>query len=622
MKARLTLLISALLCFTILDAQEDKKLDSLLSVYATQSDDTTKVKTLHQLFIHLRHKDARQAFTYNKESLSLSKKLGYPLGEGTAYLNLAYYYRFLPNVDSARFYFEKSVRILKKNTEKERWWFTLNEYATFETLQGNFNKALSLADDGMQIASELKSGTRLIDNLQRKSTIYMDTGDFKMAMETALEASRIIDTLVVQNPKRKAIALADIGRIEMLRGNYERSLEPMQESLGIFEKLNDEVWIATVLIEIGNLYWYLKDYDNSQKKYEESLEISYRMKRDDFVAANLANLGLILQDKKQYGKAIEYLEKGNTIARKIGSINNVIINHNDLGTAYFSNRDYLSSIKNHSVAIRLADSIAALDILADGYFGRSRAYEGSGDYAKALLDQREFQKIRDSVFNENKSRQIEELKTQYETEKKEQQIVLQEKDIAVLEKEAQISYQQKLLLGGGLGFSLVALGLGFYGFRQKIKRNRLEKEKINAELAFKRKELTTHALQLAKKNETLEGLKQKANALKEADSGNTGYQQLIRAINFDLQDDNNWENFARYFEEVHKDFNSKVKTKYPQVTSNELRLLALLKMNLSSKEIANILNISLDGIKKARYRLRKKLDITTEDSLQDLVLSL
>ena len=98
--------------------------------------------------------------------------------------------------------------------------------------------------------------------------------------------------------------------------------------------------------------------------------------------------------------------------------------------------------------------------------------------------------------------------------------------------------------------------------------------------------------------------------------------QLIRSINFDLQDDNNWENFSRYFEEVHKDFNGNVKTKYPSVTSNELRLLALLKMNLSSKEIANILNISPEGIKKARYRLRKKLDLTTEESLQNLVLSL
>ena len=204
------------------------------------------------------------------------------------------------------------------------------------------------------------------------------------------------------------------------------------------------------------------------------------------------------------------------------------------------------------------------------------------------------------------------------SKEKEQQIALQEKEITVLEQEASISNLQRILLA----IALLLSAIGFYALRQRLKRNKLEKEKVANELAFKRKELTTHALHLAKKNEVLEGLKQKAEELKANEASNKGYQHLIRTINFDLQDDNNWDNFARYFEEVHKDFNSNVKSKYPEVTSNELRLMALLKMNLSSKEIANILNISPEGIKKARYRLRKKLDITTEDSLQDLVLSL
>jgi len=191
-----------------------------------------------------------------------------------------------------------------------------------------------------------------------------------------------------------------------------------------------------------------------------------------------------------------------------------------------------------------------------------------------------------------------------------------------LEEKQRAAALQNTLLIGGIVALISLFGLLYYGIRQKMKRNKLEKEKIAAELSFKKKELTTHALNLARKNETLENLKSKAQELKEKENIGNGYNQLIRSINFDLQNDNNWENFSRYFEEVHKDFNSNVKTKYPQVTSNELRLLALLKMNLSSKEIASILNISAEGIKKARYRLRKKLDLTTEDSLQDLVISL
>ncbi len=97
---------------------------------------------------------------------------------------------------------------------------------------------------------------------------------------------------------------------------------------------------------------------------------------------------------------------------------------------------------------------------------------------------------------------------------------------------------------------------------------------------------------------------------------------MINTINLDINNDNNWEQFRSYFEDVHKGFNSKVKKQYPEVSPNDLRLMALLKMNLSSKEIANILNISTEGVKKARYRLRKKLNLSTEDSLQELVIEL
>ena len=155
-----------------------------------------------------------------------------------------------------------------------------------------------------------------------------------------------------------------------------------------------------------------------------------------------------------------------------------------------------------------------------------------------------------------------------------------------------------------------------------MNRNKLVREKLDAELEFKRKELTSHALHLAHKNEVLEDLKQKAELLNKSDNDQKGYRQLINTIKYNLQDDNNWENFKKYFEQVHKNFNSMVKNKFPDIMANELRLMALLKMNLSSKEIANILNITPEGIKKARYRLRKKMNISSDESLQDQIIHL
>jgi len=321
---------------------------------------------------------------------------------------------------------------------------------------------------------------------------------------------------------------------------------------------------------------------------------------------------------ENYKQAISHAQRSAELLEFTKNEAGILQNQNLIGNIYHLSGQSKKAVPYYDKVISVADSLGLKLLLSDSYSYRSDAYLGIKDYQRALEDYKKHSAVKDSIFNSEKSQQIEELRAIYDTEKKEQQIALQEKEITVLEQKAKVSTLQRILMGIGLLSALIV----YYALRQKMKRNKLEKEKVDAELEFKKKELTTHALNLARKNETLENLKLKAQELKEKENAGAGYNQLIRSINFDLQDDNSWQNFSRYFEEVHKDFNSNIKTKYPEVTSNELRLLALLKMNLSSKEIANILNISPEGIKKARYRLRKKLDLTTEDSLQDLVLSL
>jgi len=372
---------------------------------------------------------------------------------------------------------------------------------------------------------------------------------------------------------------------------------------------------------IGVYYMHLKDYENAKIFLKRSIKLCKKVQLRTFEGSAKKNLGLVYVKQKQYNLGIKYLQEALTIHREEQRELLLLETLVSLGNSYNEINKPLEALKYLNEADKLQKSKTLSGNPAKIYEGKSKAFETLRNYKQSLEAYKLFKVRNDSVFNSEKSKQIEELKTIYETEKKEQQIVLQENEIDLFEQKAKVSKLQKSLLGGGLLLSLGIVGFGFYGFRQKIKRNKLEKEKLDSQLAFKKKELTTHALHLAKKNEVLEGLKQKAEELKSSTSQN-GYQQLIRTINFDLQDDNNWENFSRYFQEVHKNFNSNVKQKFPEVTSNELRLMSLLKMNLSSKEIANILNISQEGIKKARYRLRKKLNITTEDSLQDLVLSL
>ncbi|MEW2921192.1 tetratricopeptide repeat protein [Muricauda sp. ANG21] len=600
-------------CF-ILQAQKEERLDSLLNVYENQPDGIEKIETLDQLYygtLHLRKPE--DVLPYVKEQLQLSKTLNYKKGEGDALFNYGNYYRRIFAFDSAHYYFELAASIWEELDDNEGKFKTFNGLAKIEQLQGNFTKSLELYEKVMQTAINMKSGIRIAETNREIATIYMDKASYEIGIKYMLNGLRGLDSLKKPYLEKRADMLVGVGRIESLRGNDEAALPHLAEGLKIFEEQQNPLWQCITHTEIGYAYLGLEEIDKGIEHFKKSLEISISSGRKGFEAICYHNLGLANRKKGNLVLAEDFLTK--SIALGKTTANNNVSSYNELGSLFLEKNQMADAIKNHTRAIHLADSIQSLAELKDGYEGRSLAYEKNGQFKEALEDKKHFINLNDSIFNTTKSQQIEELRTIYETEKKEQQIVL-------LEQEAKVSHLQKMLLGSGLGLSVLVFGFGFYGIRQKLKRNKAEREKLDVELAFKKKELTTHALHLAKKNEVLEGLKQKAKELKEGETSKNGYQQLIRTINFDLQDDDNWKNFSRYFEEVHKDFNSNVKAKFPEITSNELRLLALLKMNLSSKEIANILNISQEGIKKARYRLRKKLNITTEDSLQDLVLSL
>lgn len=605
-----------------IQAQENKKLDSLIKTYQSQRDNKEKVHTLESLFHEtIGNDDQENANKYARWALALSKKLNYLEGEGRAEQNLGHFYGVLKHPDSFALHYENATAIFSQLNDKKEVFNSLHRWSRFENLEGNFDKALELSKKSLTLAKDLKNGSILSDAFQRRASIYLDNGNYKLATETLLKASKALDTI---NPKdfiKQAIIIVGIARTQLLRENYNAAIPSLFEGLKIFKKKDDVLWQSITMLEIGSAYYGLKNWESALENYTHSLKLGRELKRDDIVDANLVNIAAIHIEKKEFDKALQYLFESNKISQRKVAVNNQIVTYNDIATAYLGKKDYDSAIVNYSAAIHLADSIKSIDKLSDAYRERSGTYEKMQNFRKALEDHKKFQLLRDSIFNTTKSQQIEELLAKYETEKKEQEIALQKKEIETLEQKAEITNLQRILFGTGLVLSLGILGIGFYGFRQKIKRSKAEKEKVDAELAFKKKELTTHALHLAKKNEVLESVKQKAKELKLGEKS-PGYTQLIKTINFDQQNDKNWENFTQYFEQVHKDFASKVKAKYPEVTKNELRFMALLKMNMSSKEIATILNITSDGVKKVRQRLRKKMNLQPQDSLENIVMDI
>ena len=153
----------------------------------------------------------------------------------------------------------------------------------------------------------------------------------------------------------------------------------------------------------------------------------------------------------------------------------------------------------------------------------------------------------------------------------------------------------------------------------------LRNQKLEDEINFKNSELASSGMHLVKKGEMLSKLKGELSHLMkglENPQAITELKKIVKTLTEDDNLDKEWESFAKHFDKVHSDFLAQLKDKHITITPNELKLCAYLRMNLTTKEIAQILNISVRGVEIGRYRLRKKLQISPDKSLFDYLINI
>lgn len=151
----------------------------------------------------------------------------------------------------------------------------------------------------------------------------------------------------------------------------------------------------------------------------------------------------------------------------------------------------------------------------------------------------------------------------------------------------------------------------------------LQNAKLEGELQFKNKELATVTMYLVERGGLLSNMKEELlGVIKKMGVPNLAHELrgIFKMISDTEKSNEDWDRFALYFDQVHNNFLTILKTKYPQLSPTDLKLCAYLRLNLSSKEIAHILNISLKGVEVSRYRIRKKLNLPTETNLYDFLI--
>jgi hypothetical protein len=150
---------------------------------------------------------------------------------------------------------------------------------------------------------------------------------------------------------------------------------------------------------------------------------------------------------------------------------------------------------------------------------------------------------------------------------------------------------------------------------------KLQNEKLANEVLLKKKELANASMHLVEREDALARVKEELQTLYKKTGHNHDVKTALQLVNELEKNKSNWDQFASHFNEINNDFLKKLKAKFPTLTNSDLKVCAYLQLNLSTKEIAQLMNISVRGVDISRYRLRKKFQLSREQTLNDFLNS-
>jgi tetratricopeptide (TPR) repeat protein len=431
----------------------------------------------------------------------------------------------------------------------------------------------------------------------------------------------------IEDKIRMADVLKLLGDLEYAMENFTSALKHYDEAIVIFDEFNDNIYKSYALIAAAKTLYKMEKNDEAEAYYNKALTLSRENEASFTLSSALYGLSIINTDRKNFKQAYDLLEESKKIALKedykIGQINA----YKGLSKIYLLQNEKDLALLNINQALKIARHIGAMSYLQETFEIRSDIHKQRVDHLKALNDLKSAKKINDSLFSIKKTQRIEELKTIYETDKKEAAIALQNQEIKTLNEEAKNDKLTKTLYAGGMFSFLVLSGLLYFGFKQRIKKNKIEREKQEAiykqEIAFKKKELASQTLHLVQKNTFIQELKENLGKIKQSpELFKVEFRRLVMLLKKESAEDKDWEVFKSYFAEVHNNFDNQLKSIYADITEKEIRLASFLRMNLSTKEIASMLNVLPDSVLKSKYRLKKKLKLDKDIDLNQFLNTL
>ncbi len=494
------------------------------------------------------------------------------------------------------------------------------------------------------------------------------------------KALRLASTLSYGNGLAKANRI--IGVAHWAQGNQNKALEYLNTSHEFYKKIQDRTGLANTRLNIGMVYADLKEYEKALHHYEQAINEFTALGLKGRIATTFTKIGTILIEQHKDAEALQYL----TDALQMHIANNFTYGiaeaHNRLGVLYLHKSEIeqasyhikksmelgitvndIDGLTNNLIIygkiLRLSDHLdqavlqlnKGLELAKENNLKKYElsAYDELKELKKqqykpeeALLFYDKYVTLKDSLFNSEKSKQIAYLEFENELDGKDKEL------LALKAQEKKDSLIKIILI---FGFIIISI-CGYIIFiisKQRAKKSKelsaktqellesayiltqkdlenseLKQQELQRQLDFKNKELTSYTLNFIKKNEVVQQLKSTIQDIKKSSSIEKDklIADLNKIIRKNLSIDRDWEDFTRFFEDAHQGFYTKLKSKHQDLSTNDLKICSLVRLNLNIKETASILGISPESVKTARYRLRKKLGLDPQQEILTYLLQL
>lgn len=474
----------------------------------------------------------------------------------------------------------------------------------------DWERALNYMEVAKKNAQESGSPKTLADYYILLGEIYSAKDALDIALEHYLTAYEFYQT----QPIADRFKLENNMAIVYARtANEDKALQYFKKVYQYQNTKNDTLNLASILNNVGRV-WLGKNVDSSMAYFNKSLQLTKDFQNPNLKVFLYTNLGKCYVIKEETALAKEYFNRAVSEVKPETSRKNVAWIYNEFSEFYLKNKNPDSAIYYSGKAVKMLDSIApfgfdqyrAVGLLYKSYLETNQFEKASNYFEKYLA-------ISDTLNLEDKRVNVEKLLIEEAYRSKEK--------IRELEESKRRSNNYILFLG--LLAVLLFLGSLSYRYHNKLKRAKLEKQlvtakqkELNTNLQLKNKELIGKAMIEMHRTEIIEDILRDLKEIKlKAVKKET--QHAIDYIAKRLKQDatsNIWEEFELRFEQVHESFYKNLLKAHADLTPRDKRLCALLKLNLTSKEIAQITGQSSKSVENARTRLRKKLNITNSQT--------